>query len=100
MAAPTQHDTAALPLQSTVMSANVVFINIDWKKSRHNDHALNRNMKILDRTIAGVVQNMTPAMICMCEVGETHSPLTEDNMEQVERQTKQAWRNSATGMSN
>ena len=97
MAAPTQHDTAALPLQSTVMSANVVFINIDWKKSRHNDHALNRNMKILDRTIAGVVHNMTPAMICMCEVGEAHIPLTKDNMQQVADQTKAAWRNSAIG---
>lgn len=97
MAAPTQHDTAALPLQSTVMSANVVFINIDWKKSRHNDHALNRNMKTLDRTIAGVVQTMTPAMICMCEVGEAHIPLTKDNMQQVADQTKEAWHNSAIG---
>ena len=34
MAAATQHGEEALLLQSTVMSANVVFINIDLGKER------------------------------------------------------------------
>ena len=47
-------------------------------------------------TIAGVVRNMKPAMICMCEVGEAMNPLTEENMQQVADQTMQAWRDAAT----
>ena len=49
------------------MSANVVFINIDWKSSRMNN-TLNKNMERLANTITGVVRNLNPTMICMCEV--------------------------------
>ena len=58
------------------MSANVVFINIDWKVGRMNN-TLIRNMKLLAKTIAGVVRNMNPSMICMCEVGGTEHPLSD-----------------------
>ena len=51
------------------MCANVVFINIDWKASRMLG-TLDANMKLLAGTIEGVVRNMNPTMICMCEVGE------------------------------
>ena len=64
----------------TEMSANVVFINIDWKESRmHN--TLDRNMNRLATMIADVVRNMNPTMICMCEVGETKNPLSQQQME-------------------
>jgi len=64
------------------MSANVVFINIDWKASRHNK-TLEANMKLLGLTIAGVVHNMKPAMVCMCEVGVASIPLTKEQMWQL-----------------
>ena len=96
MAAATEHGKEALLLQSTVMSANVVFINIDWKKSRHNKGTLAKNMRTLGKTIAGVVRNMKPAMICMREVGEAPVPLTEEQMQQVADQTTDAWRDAAT----
>ena len=83
-------------LQSTVTSANVVFINIDWKSTRHSKKRLNANMQLLGGTIHGVVCNMKPAMICMCEVGEASQPLTQEQMQAVENQTLQAWRDAAT----
>ena len=54
------------------MSANVVFINIDWKSSRMNSNRFDHNMTILAATIASVVRHMNPTMICMCEVGDTN----------------------------
>jgi len=95
MTAATEHGQEVLLLQSTAMSANVVFINIDWKASRHNK-TLKANMELLGLTIAGVVRNMKPAMVCMCEVGEASIPLTEEQMQQVADQTMQAWRDAAT----
>ena len=92
MAAATEHGEEALLLQSTVMSVNVVFINIDWKEVQHTK----KHMSTLGRTIAGVVRNMKPAMICMSEVGEASIPLTEEHMQQVADQTMQAWRAAAT----
>ncbi len=97
MVVVTEHSKEALLVQSTVMSVNVVFIKIDWKKSRHsNRKSLTNNMLTLGRTIAGVVRNMKPAMICMSEVGEANNPLTEEHMQQVEEETMQAWRDAAT----
>ena len=77
------------------MSANVVFINIDWKESRMHG-TLRRNMNLLASTIASVVHNMNPTMICMCEVGETHAPLNKQQTQQVEAQSIRAWRDAAT----
>ena len=70
----------ALLLQSTTMSANVVFINIDWKASRMRG-TLHANMQILAETITGVVRTMNPTIICMCEVGETNRPLSERHLD-------------------
>ena len=53
-------------------------------------------MQTLSDTIYGVVRNMRPAMICMCEVGDVSHPLTEENMQQVANQTMHAWRDAAT----
>ena len=58
---------------------------IDWKSgkmheipSRTGPNAIDHNLRILAQTIAGVVRDMSPTMICMCEVGETTHPLSED----------------------
>ena len=93
--AATEHSPEVPLLQSTGMSANVVFINIDWKASRHFK-TLNDNMKLLGNTIANVVHNMNPTMICMCEVGEATNPLTEEQMQQVSYQSMHAWKGAAT----
>ena len=69
LAVATEHSPDVLLLQSTALSATVVLFNIDWKASRRNANALKSNMKILAKTITGVVRSMNPAMICMCEVG-------------------------------
>ena len=77
------------------MSANVVFINIDWKSSRMQA-TLDANMRILAGTIAGVVRTMNPSIICMCEVGETKYPLSEKQMLQVATRCVGAWQAVAT----
>ena len=78
------------------MSANVVYINIEWKESRHNKKRCRANMAALGKLITGVVRHMKPAMICMSEVGETVNPLPEEHMQQVENRTMQAWCDAAT----
>ena len=94
MIGATKDGQELLQLPSTAMSANVVFINIDWKASRHNT-TLKRNMVLLGNTIAGVVRNMNPTMICMCEVGLVAHPLTLEQMQQVADECVKAWKEAA-----
>ena len=91
----TEHNQYTLLLQSTAMSANVVFINIDWKSSRMHAR-FQINMRILAKTIAGVVRAMNPSIICMSEVGETKHPLSEEQMQQVATRSMSAWQDAAT----
>ena len=77
------------------MFANVVFINIDWKSSRML-RTLKTNMRVLATTIAGVVHNMNPTMLCMCEVGETNRPLSEEQMQLLADHCIKAWQDAAT----
>ena len=92
-----ERDQPVMLLQSTALVANVVFINIDWKASRHNSTKTTKNnMAVLGNTISTVVRNMNPTMICMCEVGEAAIPLSEDQMQQVRDQCTQAWSEGAT----
>ena len=77
--------------------ANVVFINIDWKASRHiSAKALAKNLRVLDGTISSVVRKMNPAVICLCEVGEAARPLSAEQMQQVSNQCIGTW--SATAV--
>ena len=77
------------------MSANVVFVNIDWKESRL--HAtLNANMKVLAKTITDIVQKMNPTVICMCEVGVPKKLLSDEQMQQVADKSISAWKDAAT----
>ena len=77
------------------MSTNVVFINIDWKASRMQ-RTLQNNMATLEETIAGVVRNMNPTMICMCEVGVATHSLSEEEMQLVAIHSMRAWKGAAT----
>ena len=61
------------------------------------NRTLNTNMKVLATTIADVVHNMSPTMICMCEVGETTHPLSEEQLQQVATQSISTWKDAATG---
>ena len=72
-------------------SVNVVFINIDWKKSRMEGRGVLKEMRLLGDTIKGVVRCMNPTMICMCEVGGTQQPLSEGQMRQVVDKVEWAW---------
>ena len=82
-------------MAATDMCVNVVFINIDWKSTRMY-RTLAINMKVLAKTITSVVHNLNPTMICMCEVGEVHAPLSEEQMQQVDDQSKKGWKDAAT----
>ena len=93
--AATEHSRQALLLQIPETSVNVVFIIIDWKPNRMNN-TLNKHMERLANTITGVVRNMNPTMICMCEAGETKNPLSEEQMRQVVTQVISAWTAAAT----
>ena len=94
MTAATEHSPEVLLLQSAAMSANVVFIDIDWNASRRNK-TLKANMTLLCETIADVVHNMSRTMICICEVGvQTHS-VTEEEMQQVAEQSMHTWKEAA-----
>ena len=79
------------------MSVNVIFVNIDWKKARHNtEKSIRHNMKVLHDTIAGIVRQMTPAVLCMCEVGTASDLLTEAHMQEIAKTIQKAWKTHAT----
>ena len=81
-AASTEHSQQSLLLQSIERSANIVLVNINCKKCRHY-RTLNANMKVLGTTITNIVQNMKPTVICMCEVGETSNPSSNEQIQEV-----------------
>ena len=87
-AAATDHGTAG---------ANIVFINIDWKRTRHtNDASTKKNLTLLANTTASIVTNMDPAVICCCEVGEAMSPMTREQMSEMTSAMSEAWYAAAT----
>ena len=53
-------------------------------------------MDALAKTIKGVVSNMQPTMICMCEVGENTNPLSQRQMQQVADVVMRVWSDAAT----
>ena len=75
--------------------ANVVFVNIDWKKNRMYA-TLDANMQKLANLIKNIVNNMNPTVICMCEVGEVKHPLDSGQMQKVADAAILAWKVAAT----
>ena len=93
--AATEHGTGPL-LQSTA-GANIIFINIDWKRSRHsNPKSTKRNLTLLANTTYSIVTNMKPAVICCCEVGTAMSPMTREEMSDMVQAMREAWEGAAT----
>ena len=93
--AATKHDTEPL-LQSTAV-ANIIFVNIDWKRSRHeNPSCTRKNLKILADTTSSIVTNMKPAVICCCEVGTAKHPMTMEEMSAMAQAMREAWEGAAT----
>ena len=93
--AATERGTGPL-LQSTA-GANIIFINIDWKRSRHtNPASTKRNLTVLANTTSSIVTNMKPAVICCCEAGTAMSPMTREQMSAMAHAMRKAWEEAAT----
>ena len=93
--AATEHDTKPL-LQSTTI-ANIIFVNIDWKRARHdNPTCTNKNLGVLAKTTSSIVTNMKPAVICCCEVGTAMSHMTVEEMSVIVQAMREAWEEAAT----
>ena len=74
----------------------IVFVNIDWKKSRHTtDGAERRNLEILKATVTSIVTEMNPALICLCEFGEVGHPLPDDVIPRLQDAIESAWQEAA-----
>ena len=70
----------------------VVFVNIDWKATRHDTvAATNRNMNILKTTVRSIIMTHKPVVICFCEVGGASNPLTLDQMSTVSQAIEDTW---------
>ena len=94
-------DMASATQRSIVLHGalvNVVFVNIDWKATRHDTKdSRARNKKKLQDTIGSIVANMHPDILCMCEVGEAGSLMTEEPLEEVRKWCLEQWKRTATG---
>ena len=94
-AAATEPGTGSL-LQSTDPT-NIIFVNIDWKRSRHaNEASTRKNLTLLADTTTSIVTNMQPAVICCCEVGTAMEPMTREQMFAIAHEMRQAWYGAAT----
>ena len=70
----------------------VVFVNIDWKKSRQEtEKAKKSNMVIIEGTVRSIIQIHKPVVICFCEVGVSSRPLTLDQMSTVSQAIEDTW---------
>ena len=77
---------------------NIVYVNIDWKSSRHNtQESRARNKRTLQETIASIVAKMRPDILCMVEVGVASSLMTEEQLEAVAEWCMEQWKKTATG---
>ena len=84
------------PLQSKTPIA-IIFVNIDWKKSRHESaEAVTRNLKKLHMTTCSIVSQMKPAVICCCEVGNVRIPMTTPQVHTMQETIVAAWKTTAT----
>ena len=76
---------------------HIIFINIDWKRSRHGtEKATKKNLTLLANTTSSIVANMKPAVICCCEAGTAMEPMTSVQMLAMADAMRIAWERSAT----
>ena len=72
---------------------NIIFVNIDWKRSRHDSAtAERRNLVQLARTVDSIVIQLRPAVVCFCEFGEVMNPLSAANAEVLMNEVQEKWR--------
>ena len=89
--------SGTVPLLQSTANTNIIFVNIDWKRSRHdNEESIHRNMTKLADTISSIVTSLKPGVICCCEVGEATNPMTKELMSAVADTIRKAWEASAT----
>ena len=89
--------SGTVPLLQSTADTNIIFVNIDWKRSRHDSQgSTHRNMNALADTISSIVTSMKPAVICCCEVGEASQPMTKEQMLAVADTIRKAWEAAAT----
>ena len=89
--------SSTAPLLQSTANIHVIFVNLDWKRSRHdNEASIRRNTTKLADTISSIVTSMKPAVICCCEVGEASNPMTKEQMSAVADTIRRAWEASAT----
>ena len=85
------------PLLQSTANIHVIFVNLDWKRSRHdNEASIRRNTTKLADTASSIVTSMRPAVICCCEVGEASNPMTKGQMLVVADTIRRAWEASVT----
>ena len=77
--------------------ANLVFCNIDWKTSRHNETARKKNLRILDSTVASIVQFMEPAVLCLSEVGQAGQGMSTIQLDEMVQVIYAAWIRKSDG---
>ena len=91
----TEDDSGTLS-QSTAV-ANIIFVNIDWKRSRHNSAAsTKRKMNLLTNTTTSIVSKMKPAVICCCEAGTAMEPMSIEEMSDMVDAMREAWEKATT----
>ena len=84
-------------LLQSAADVNIIFVNIDWKASRHaNAVSTRRNLAKLWKTTCSIVTKMNPAVICCCEVGEVPRPMKLEHMSEIVDTMRKAWEVSAT----
>ncbi len=72
---------------------NIIFVNIDWKRSRHeSDAAERRNLQQLAGTVDSIVSQLRPAVVCFCEFGEVAQPLYAAHVEVLKNEVQENWR--------
>ena len=93
--AATEHGTGPVP--QTTAAANIIYVNIDWKRERHaNPKTTKRNLTALAETTSDIVTKMKPAVICCCEVGTAASPMTSEQVSDMVDAMRKAWEEAAT----
>ena len=85
-----------LASDAALAGLGIVFVNVDWKKSRHaTADADRRNLELLKRTVTSIVTEMKPALVCFCEVGEVGRPLPDKVIPRLQEAIENAWREAA-----
>ena len=76
---------------------HIVYVNIDWKDSRHNtDESTSRNKTRLQETIFSIVAHMQADILCMCEVGLPCQPMSDEHMKSMSVWCEESWKRAAT----